>query len=70
MKWISIDEKIPEVGQDVYYYFECVGVHLGKFYGGEKPHLYRFANSKGWLTGDVTHWQPYTGQNRPEEPNE
>ncbi len=27
-----------------------------------------FGNDTGWLTDDVTHWMPDTGQDRPEKP--
>lgn len=56
--WISVEERLPEIGQDVLYYFNIVGMHLGKFYGGRDASNAQFGSSRGFLTGDVTHWQP------------
>lgn len=59
--WIEYDPSDlathPKYGQDVVYFFDRVGVHVGK-YGGD----WLFYSDKGFLTGDVTHWMPYTGQ--------
>lgn len=41
----------PEKKRDLWYYFEYVGVHQGRYYGD-----WCFAGEKGFLTGDVTHW--------------
>ena len=63
--WIDVNERLPKVGQDCWYYFEPVGRHRGKFHGlyedengktWEGMHI--FATDYGWLTGDVTHWHP------------
>ena len=33
MKWIHVDERLPEVGEKCWYFFDVVGAHRG-FYGG------------------------------------
>tara|TARA_B100000123_G_C25510516_1_gene332041 strand:+ start:96 stop:401 length:306 start_codon:yes stop_codon:yes gene_type:complete len=81
MEWIKTKDKLPKIGEKVFYYFEYVGVHFGRFTGfytdeetGEYyPDMHVFTDMEGgWLTGDVTHWMPYNGQTevpeRPEEP--
>ena len=51
---IDIKDREPEEGQDVYYYFEPIGTHPGKYYGNGN-----FAGPKGFLCGqEVTHWRP------------
>jgi len=65
MEWISVDEKLPQVGEPCWYFFEVVGRHRG-FYGGlyvddagrECPGMEIFYCDYGFLTGDVTHWHP------------
>ena len=34
-EWISVEEKYPETGAKVWYYFEETGVSQGEFYGFE-----------------------------------
>ena len=41
--WIHVEEKLPEVGEAVWYYFDVVGSHRG-FYGG----LYIDEEGKEW----------------------
>ena len=67
MHWIKVSEKLPKLNQDVFYYFEIVGVHQGK-YLGECEIGSVFGGDTGFLSGDVTHWQPYEGQERPLRP--
>tara|TARA_B100001057_G_scaffold274820_1_gene275046 strand:+ start:10343 stop:10570 length:228 start_codon:yes stop_codon:yes gene_type:complete len=63
MEWISVDERLPEVGTKCWYFFDVVGSHRG-FYGGlyedEEgkvwPSMSIFYCDYGFLTGDVTHW--------------
>ncbi len=75
--WNKIEDKIPEINQEVWYFFDVTGVHRGQYYGvmedPEEPGkfwsgMHEFGGEYGWLTGDVTHWQPYTGQEKPEAP--
>ena len=61
--WIKCEDKMPDVGQKVWYYFEPVGRHRGTFDGwyvdeeGKQWNgMHVFSCSYGWLTGDVTHW--------------
>jgi len=63
--WIDVNERLPKVGENVWYYFEIVGIHRGWYegiyvddYGTEYPDMHVFACDYGWLTGDVTHWHP------------
>lgn len=58
--WISVEDRLPEKEIYILYYFDVTGVGLGKFDG-----LNTFYSCMGWLTGDVTHWQPL-----PEPPKE
>ena len=54
--WIEYDiadeSTHPEQDRELWYYFEYTGVSLGKYYGE-----WEFAGDRGFLTGDVTHWQ-------------
>jgi len=61
--WIKCEDKMPDVGQKVWYYFEPVGRHRGTFdgwyvdeEGKQWSGMHMFSCSYGWLTGDVTHW--------------
>ena len=63
--WISVDKKMPKVGENCWYYFNMVGSHRGQFkgyYEDEDGKMWKgmhiFANDYGFLTGDVTHWHP------------
>ena len=33
MEWIKTKDKLPKIGEKVFYYFEYVGVHFGRFTG-------------------------------------
>lgn len=69
--WIRLDERKPEEGQEVIYYFDMVGVHRG-FYvteTDEEGYVHDiFYGKSGFLTDDVTHWMPDTGQELPAKP--
>lgn len=70
-EWISVEDRLPDDGQKVFYYFEPVDVHAGRFSqyveNGYKHAL--FGGAGGFLTDDVTHWQPReSGQPLPEPP--
>lgn len=59
MSWILIDDALPEVNQEVYYYFDVVGVWKGTYEGiDDTCGLPAFSSKGGFLVGDVTHWQP------------
>jgi hypothetical protein len=58
--WISVEDRYPEVGQDVVYFFHVCGTFVGKYVG---EHC--FGGEAGFLTDDVTHWMPYKKPNRP-----
>jgi hypothetical protein len=62
-EWISVKDRLPDDGQDVWYYFKITDVNIGK-YDAERNCFY---NDKGWLCGDVIYWQPC---NAPLPPNE
>jgi len=75
-KWIYIEDRIPEEGQEVFYYFKYFGVCSGRFeqidIGGEfggQCMVDVFHGRFGWLTDDVTHWMPRVkGMTTPESP--
>ena len=61
MTWIRIEDKLPEENQRVLYYFEGTGIDIGRFTQNAFPSVGKmntFVSSGGWLTDDVTHWQP------------
>ena len=43
MKWINVNERLPQVGEPCWYFFDMVGTHRG-FYGG----LYIDEDGKEW----------------------
>ena len=61
MEWIHVDERLSEVGEPCWYFFDVVGAHRG-YYGGlyedeegkEWPGMSIFHCDYGFLTGDVT----------------
>lgn len=66
-EWIEFSlENPPEIGQDVWYFFEHTGVAQGKYI-----EYNTFGGKRGFLCGDVTHyilWEE--GQEKPEGPIE
>ena len=70
MEWIKIEDHLPKEGQMVIYYFKETGVARGNYtqeaFGGGIMEV--FYGDDGWLTDDVTHWQPDEGQPLPESP--
>lgn len=72
MDWISIDDKLPEEGQAVIYWFKETGVSRGKYtskaFGNGIMDVFYGAN--GWLGDDVEFWMPDEGQPLPEPPEE
>ncbi len=73
--WNKCSNKMPEIGQRLWYYFKPVGRWRGTFEGyyvSEKGVTYNgmhiFVNDEqtGFLTGDVTHWH----NDQEEVPNE
>lgn len=55
-EWIEYDYEDegtkPEQGRPLWYYFDYTGVAHGEYYGE-----WCFAGQRGFLCGDVTHWQ-------------
>lgn len=67
-EWILVSDRLPEENQKVIYYFEEVGVHIGRYtkYVDDDGYDHAvFFSHAGWLCDDVTHWMPY-----PEDPVE
>jgi hypothetical protein len=62
MEWIKVEDELPEEGQKVIYFFEYVGIHIGKFMKDKDnigcPYGNTFYGKSGFLTDDVTHWMP------------
>lgn len=65
--WIHITDRKPEDEQDVFYFFEVLGVYKGKYCKSNYYEGYddiepcwgdTFYGKKGFLTDDVTHWMP------------
>jgi hypothetical protein len=56
-EWIAMKDRKPRQGQRVIYYFDEVGMHIGKYRrtpdGGDC-----FSHGFCFLTNDVTHWMP------------
>ena len=48
MEWISVDEKLPNVGDKCWYFFDIVGKHRGWYEG-----LYVDEEGKEWLKADL-----------------
>jgi hypothetical protein len=72
-KWISVKDKLPQVDEPCWYYFELLGMFRGAYDGlyvdddgKEWPGMSIFYSDDGFLTGDVTHWHP----DQEEVPNE
>lgn len=60
-KWIKTNDRLPEQGEKVWYYFEPVGVNRGHFKTETMKNVgdfQCFGGKKGWLCDDVTHWMP------------
>jgi Protein of unknown function (DUF551) len=53
-KWILMSERKPLHNQRVIYWFEPVGMHMGRY----DTHTDTFFGSAGFLCRDVTHWMP------------
>jgi hypothetical protein len=80
MDWILVKDKTPIEGQAVIYFFEYVGVYRGHYTeieyceemgldeNGQRYKGDQFYCDGGFLTDDVTHWQPDEGQDLPERP--
>ncbi len=61
--WVEYSKQKPEQDKVLWYFFDVVGVHKGQYYGNSL-----FAGERGFLTGDVTHWQYDVGQEKPDRP--
>jgi hypothetical protein len=73
LNWISINDRLPEEGQAVIYWFQETGVARGKFtqhYAFLDRKMNTFHGASGFLSDDVTHWQSDEGQPLPEPPEE
>jgi hypothetical protein len=71
-EWISIEDRKPENGQHVYYFFDILGVFEGHYEElfceelGSTEEV--FHGRHGFLGGgEVTHWMPYRGE-KPKRP--
>ena len=100
-EWISVEDRYPEEGAKVWYFFENKGIEIrilaqGEFYGFHGCYegavdadgeiaipqcklpdcefregctgIDYFGGDRGVLGGDITHWMPDTGQDKPEGP--
>jgi len=60
--WIKVSDRLPEEGQEVFYYFKHTGIARGHYKKTEYGDC--FYGDRGFLTNDVTHWMPF-----PKEPH-
>lgn len=61
-EWIRVEDRLPEESQLVLYYFEPVGIHVGRYNKEVDDEGYEynvFHGRSGFLTDDVTHWMPF-----------
>lgn len=66
--WIQVAERLPQVDEPLWYFFEITGIGAGTYYGAEEG-LPTFGGDGGFLGGDVTHWMPRAeGDPRPAVP--
>lgn len=67
--WIKVANQVPEIGQEVWYFFEHTGVWKGKYLGppDDAPAMKCFGGQHGWLCDDVTHWMPASNE-KPQPP--
>jgi hypothetical protein len=60
MKWINIEDGIPEEERLVLYFHDMTGASLGFYFGRDESYPsdnnHVFGGNFGWLTGEVTHW--------------
>ena len=69
--WIAVEDRMPEIGQRVEYYFDPMpdfviqdeGTFQGYYTDSEgvewkSMHIFVSSDNSSWLTGDVTHWKP------------
>jgi hypothetical protein len=58
--WVKIEDKVPEQGRRLLYFFEGTGVWVGFYYGIDEEYCSKtghvFGSNVGFLTGDVTHY--------------
>jgi len=55
MKWISVLEELPEVGERVIGFSDLIGcqlVYMGNF------GIWKFARDSDVMLGTITHWMP------------
>lgn len=52
-QWIRVNERLPDRGQKVIYYFKLLGMFIGVYEGDNT-----FSSRSGVLCDDVTHWMP------------
>lgn len=53
-QWIQCKDRLPEDKQRVIYYFDMVGIHMGRYDASSNT----FHGPSGFLQEDVTHWMP------------
>jgi hypothetical protein len=71
--WISFFDRLPEVGQAIYYYGQPTGVWRGRYtYSPDdpvSPHIIHCDESPGVVDRmDAPWWQPFDGQPKPAAP--
>jgi hypothetical protein len=72
--WVSFFDRLPVVGQTIYYYGPDIGVWRGTYsYAPDDPvshHLIHCGESPGVVDRmDAPWWQPFAGQAKPSAPN-
>jgi hypothetical protein len=71
--WVSFFDRLPEVGQAIYYYGPPIGVWRGRYaYSPDdpvSPHIIHCEESPGVVDRmDAPWWQPFDGQPKPPAP--
>lgn len=79
MSWIHINDGLPEPEDDIFYFFEVLGIYRGKYERYEYPKEFTgtdepcygntFYSDRGFLTDDVTHWMYADGYEEGDMPD-
>ena len=60
MTWISIEERLPRLGEQVLCYLRSGSFQLAAYMAGDDPEFAWLTDECGYVGLDVTHWMPLT----------